>query len=164
VDFLPDGALDEGCVFRSSNRRLIAADDRSVTFTYEDYRIEGPGHYMTMTLETAEFIRRGQAAPITKLAFEFLILTAVRASEARKARWDEIDGKAKTWTIPGHNVATGRRMKMERDHIVPLSARCRTFRAVGALTFQMGVRIFRMSGVATLLTGISPMAGAIHRR
>jgi len=41
-----------------SNRRLIAADDRSVTFTYKDYRVEGPGRYKTMTLETAEFIRR----------------------------------------------------------------------------------------------------------
>jgi hypothetical protein len=41
-----------------SNRRLIAADDRGVTFTYKDYRFEGPGRYKTMTLETAEFIRR----------------------------------------------------------------------------------------------------------
>ena len=69
-------------------------------------------------------LRGGQAAPITKLAFEFLILTAVRTTEARKARWDEIDWQAKTWTIPGNDAATGRRMKMERDHIVPLSIRC----------------------------------------
>ena len=41
-----------------SNRRLIAADGRGVTFTYKDYRVEGPGRYKTMTLETAEFIRR----------------------------------------------------------------------------------------------------------
>ncbi len=41
-----------------SNRRLVAADKTSVTFTYKDYRIEGPGRYKTMTLETAEFIRR----------------------------------------------------------------------------------------------------------
>jgi hypothetical protein len=41
-----------------SNRRLTAADDRGVTFTYKDYRIEGSGRYKTMTLETAEFIRR----------------------------------------------------------------------------------------------------------
>ena len=71
-----------------------------------------------------EKLRDGQAAPVTKLAFEFLILTAVRTTEARKARWDEVDGQAKTWTIPGNNAATGRRMKMERDHVVPLSARC----------------------------------------
>ena len=41
-----------------SNRRLIAADDRGVTFAYKDYRIEGPGRYKKMTLETGEFIRR----------------------------------------------------------------------------------------------------------
>jgi Putative transposase/Transposase zinc-binding domain len=41
-----------------SNRRLIAADARGVTFTFKDYRIEGPGRYKRMTLETGEFIRR----------------------------------------------------------------------------------------------------------
>jgi len=41
-----------------SNRRLIALDDRSVTFKVKDYRIEGPGRYTTMTLDAAEFIRR----------------------------------------------------------------------------------------------------------
>ena len=30
----------------------------TVTFTVKDYRIEGPGRYKTMTLVTAEFIRR----------------------------------------------------------------------------------------------------------
>ena len=41
-----------------SNRRLIALDERSVTFKVKDYRIEGPGRYRTMTLDVAEFIRR----------------------------------------------------------------------------------------------------------
>ena len=41
-----------------SNRRLIAADERAVTFKVKDYRVEGPGRYTTMTLETPEFIRR----------------------------------------------------------------------------------------------------------
>ena len=41
-----------------SNRRLIAADERGVTFEVKDYRIEGPGRYTTMTLATGEFIRR----------------------------------------------------------------------------------------------------------
>ncbi len=41
-----------------SNRRLIAADKTGVTFKYKDYRIEGPGRFKTMTLETGEFIRR----------------------------------------------------------------------------------------------------------
>jgi hypothetical protein len=41
-----------------SNRRLISADERGVTFRCKDYRIEGPGRYKTMTLPTHEFIRR----------------------------------------------------------------------------------------------------------
>jgi hypothetical protein len=41
-----------------SNRRLISADATGVTFTWKDYRIEGPGRYKTMTLPTHEFIRR----------------------------------------------------------------------------------------------------------
>ena len=41
-----------------SNRRLIALDDRRVTFKVKDYRIEGPGRYTTMTLDVSEFIRR----------------------------------------------------------------------------------------------------------
>jgi len=41
-----------------SNRRLIAADEKGVTFKVKDYRIEGPGRYKTMTLATSEFIRR----------------------------------------------------------------------------------------------------------
>src|SRR5437016_7953182 len=42
----------------TSNRRLIAVDQRSVTFKIKDYRIEGPGRYKTVTLKPDEFIRR----------------------------------------------------------------------------------------------------------
>jgi Putative transposase/Transposase zinc-binding domain len=41
-----------------SNRRLLAADAKAVTFKYKDYRVEGPERFKTMTLATAEFIRR----------------------------------------------------------------------------------------------------------
>jgi len=41
-----------------SNRRLIAADERGVTFKYKDYRIDGPARHKTMTLDPHEFIRR----------------------------------------------------------------------------------------------------------
>src|ERR1700736_3697887 len=41
-----------------SNSRLIAADATGVTFSYKNYRIEGPGRYKTMTLKPDEFIRR----------------------------------------------------------------------------------------------------------
>src|SRR6266436_3263211 len=42
-----------------SNSRLIAADATGVTFSYKDYRIEGPGRYKTMTLKPDEFLPCG---------------------------------------------------------------------------------------------------------
>ncbi len=44
----------------------------------------------------------------TKLAFEFLVLTASRSGEIRQARWEEIDHDAAVWTIPGERMKTGR--------------------------------------------------------
>src|SRR5437016_1074313 len=41
-----------------SNRRLIACDEKGVTFKWKDYRIEGAERYKVMTLATDEFIRR----------------------------------------------------------------------------------------------------------
>jgi predicted Zn-ribbon and HTH transcriptional regulator len=41
-----------------SNSRLIRMDRSSVTFRVKDYRVQGSGRHTTMTLETAEFIRR----------------------------------------------------------------------------------------------------------
>ena len=41
-----------------SNRRLLALDQRGVTFRYKDYRRSGAERYQVMTLATDEFIRR----------------------------------------------------------------------------------------------------------
>jgi hypothetical protein len=41
-----------------ANSRLIASDERGVTFTWKDYRIAGRDRYKRMTLATDEFIRR----------------------------------------------------------------------------------------------------------
>jgi integrase len=49
------------------------------------------------------------------LALRFTVLTACRTQEVIGATWDEIDLKAKLWTIPAA------RMKAEREHRVPLS-------------------------------------------
>lgn len=49
-------------------------------------------------------------------ALRLQILTATRPSEACGARWEEVDLKAKVWTIPGE------RMKVGKEHRVPLSA------------------------------------------
>jgi integrase len=45
----------------------------------------------------------------------FLIFTACRTNEVVEARWSEIDRASSTWKIPSE------RMKMNQDHIVPLS-------------------------------------------
>jgi len=41
-----------------SNSRLLAFDDRGVTFRWKDYRAKGRTRYKTMTLAASEFIRR----------------------------------------------------------------------------------------------------------
>jgi hypothetical protein len=42
-----------------SNRRLLARDDKGITFKWKDYRREGCERYnKVMTLDTHEFIRR----------------------------------------------------------------------------------------------------------
>ena len=41
-----------------SNRRLVALDERGVTFRWKDYRISGRTRHKTMTLSPEEFIRR----------------------------------------------------------------------------------------------------------
>lgn len=76
-----------------------------------------------------QVVKASGAGMSTKLALEFLILTAVRSGEVRGAIWDEIDFGASghanpavsanpaTWTIPAE------RMKMDKEHKIPLCAR-----------------------------------------
>jgi integrase len=69
--------------------------------------------------EVPAFIRTLRACgsdPITKLAFEWLILTATRSGETRGATKHELQGTQ--WVIPKE------RMKARQEHVVPLSARC----------------------------------------
>ncbi len=55
-------------------------------------------------------------AGISALALRFTILTAARSGEVLGATWGEIDLEAGVWTVPAE------RMKMRREHRVPLSA------------------------------------------
>ncbi|MEZ5767619.1 MAG: integrase arm-type DNA-binding domain-containing protein [Paracoccaceae bacterium] len=73
-----------------------------------------------------EAVKASGAGETTKLALEFLILTATRSGETREARWDEMEFEGAdcatratraTWIIPKE------RIKMKRDHRVPLSGR-----------------------------------------
>ena len=58
----------------------------------------------------------GSGAAVTKLCFRFTVLTAVRGSESRLARWDEIDFDRRVWDIPAA------RTKTKQDQSQPLSA------------------------------------------
>ena len=62
-------------------------------------------------------IRNAECSPGIRLALEFIVLCAVRSSEARLATWQEIDFRSATWVIPPE------RMKNRREHRVPLSDR-----------------------------------------
>lgn len=59
---------------------------------------------------------RSRAATAAR-ALEFTILAAARSGEVLGARWGEIDLAKNVWTIPAE------RMKVGREHRVPLSAR-----------------------------------------
>ena len=62
-------------------------------------------------------VHNSGAGVATKLAVEFLILTATRSGEVRLAEWCEIDLDRATWTVPAA------RSKTKRAHRVPLSDR-----------------------------------------
>lgn len=77
-------------------------------------------HRKSMSYEdVGSFIRTVQnsnALITTKLALEFLILTATRSNEVRTAEWEEVNENL--WTIPSE------RMKLDIAHRIPLSPRC----------------------------------------
>ena len=69
------------------------------------------GDVRTKAAEGADKVRSSTAAR----ALEFLILTAARSGELRKAKWSEIDGSI--WCIPASHTKT------HIEHRVPLSQR-----------------------------------------
>jgi integrase len=85
--------------------------------------------------EVASFLGklRQRAGPLaSRLAFEFLVLTATRSGEVRGAAWSEIDLPARLWTIPAE------RMKARVEHIVPLSDRAAAILVTARATFPNG--------------------------
>ena len=73
-------------------------------------------HYSQVGWALAK-VRESTSNQLTKLAFEFLVLTAARSGEVRKANWGEILWERRTWEIPHI------KMKARRFHRVPLSDR-----------------------------------------
>ena len=107
--------------------------------------------------------------PSAVLCVEMIVLTAVRAGEARGAQWDEIDVDAGTWTIPAS------RMKGGREFSVPLSTgalgvleRARALSPESSLVFPSKTggqlprnapgRVLRRAGVASTVHGFRSSA------
>ena len=59
-------------------------------------------------------VRGSRASPLTKCAFEFLLLTMARSGEACAARWEEMDLTGRVWTVPAD------RRRSPREFGVPL--------------------------------------------
>ena len=101
--------------------------------------------------EVADAVRRVRESRAwlgTKLAFEFLVLTACRSGEVRGARWEEVDFVAAAWTVPAD------RMKAKVEHRVPLSERCLEVLAEAKSLASMSARA----------TCCSPASGARRSR
>ncbi|QJB68237.1 tyrosine-type recombinase/integrase [Parasphingorhabdus halotolerans] len=75
------------------------------------------GHFAAMPYaEVPAFISHLRSKEnVSRLALEFLILTATRSGEVRGAKMDEIDLGNRLWTIPAQ------RMKMGKTHAIPLT-------------------------------------------
>jgi integrase len=84
---------------------------------------------------------------------EFIILTAVRLSEAIDAKWGEFDLDAKLWVIPAD------RMKAGKEHRVPLSDRCCQILCQMQLE-RRGDRVFNVSirTIENLVRDLHPTA------
>ena len=75
-------------------------------------------HAYLRAADLPEFFRKLEnydGALQTKLALRFMLLTYVRTTELRAAKWPEFDLANSEWRIPAE------RMKMKEEHIVPLS-------------------------------------------
>jgi integrase len=73
--------------------------------------ITAPNAFGALLREVGAF--EGQA--VTRIGLKFLALTAQRPGEVRHAKWEEFDFQEKVWALPAD------KMKMRRDHYVPLS-------------------------------------------
>ncbi len=76
--------------------------------------------------ELISHINQFNGRKLTQAALRFTLLTFVRSSELRFMRWNEIDWKRATWTIPAERKAidgikhSQRGAKMRTPHVVPL--------------------------------------------
>ena len=103
-------------------------------------RPEGTSHYGALPYsEVNSFIadlRKSRANESTRLAFEFLILTATRTRDVTLAKWPEIDFEEKVWTIPANRMRAGKKYR------IPLIARCIEILARAQKLYAGGLFVF----------------------
>jgi integrase len=67
------------------------------------------------------FLRLEQSDATSARLLEFIMLTAARSTEARGAKWSEINFETRVWTIPAVRMKASRMKKIPEPHDVPLS-------------------------------------------
>ncbi len=77
----------------------------------------------------------GRRGRITRIGLKLLILMVCRSNELYEARWSDFDLEQKEWLVPAE------RMKMRRDHLVPLSKQ----------TFKLLAELQELTGNGALL-------------
>lgn len=83
----------------------------------------------------------GGKGPVVRLALRLLSLTLVRPGEVAKAEWAEIDLESRIWTVPAA------KMKMRRDHQIPLSQQALdVLAAVRPINGQSATRVRNQPG------------------
>jgi integrase len=93
-------------------------------------------------------------------SLEFLILTAARRDEVRLARWAEVDQERRVWAVPGA------RMKLGREHKVPLNGRAAEILQLlprhSAFIFPGHCSAFSTSAMLWLLREKMGVAATVH--
>ena len=106
-------------VLRYAALREFRPDDNPVSVVMANLpkRTKAVKHHAALHFsEVGAAMRRiDSGTSLAKLAVRFIVLTAARQAEVRRATGEQFDLDAAIWTVPAHN------MKMGRVHRVPLS-------------------------------------------
>jgi Putative transposase len=135
-----------------SNRRLISADATGVTFTWKDYRIEGPGRDKNMTLPAHEFIRRFLMHVLPKglhrIRHYGLFANGNRAANIARAR-ELLDVPS-----PSTQAKTSKTAAADEPRVLPRPCRCCGGRMIIIETFAAGYQPKHRPAPATAAVSI----------
>ena len=109
IDWADGAEFRENSIDFNKVRKALQRQKRSVRHMAALHFTEVPDFMKALALSPA--------TPIVRIAVEFMILTASRSAGIRFMTWDEVDLETATWRI------TAEKMKMERDHHIPLPGR-----------------------------------------